>query len=139
MTAVLKSIFQWGKMRYLVLFFITIGFFCKHDIDRSMLPYYYTFLNPKKSANTITIIFSPNTFSLSRNIEINTIVPTVSGTIQNCSASFLPAGLSLNALTCAISGTPTTLQEATTHTITASNSDSSTTANIIISVISFPN
>ncbi|MEM5403144.1 kelch repeat-containing protein [Paraburkholderia unamae] len=46
----------------------------------------------------------------------------------------LPPGLSLNAQTGAISGTPTTAQPPTTYTITGSNSAGSVTAQIVIGV-----
>ncbi|MCM2350546.1 MAG: putative Ig domain-containing protein [Bacteriovoracaceae bacterium] len=55
------------------------------------------------------------------------ITPTNKATngasITNCTSSpALPAGLTINAVTCVISGTPTVVASATTYTITATNS-----------------
>jgi len=47
----------------------------------------------------------------------------------------LPAGLSLNAVTGAISGTPTVVQAQTTYTVTGSNSAGSVSAQITIAVV----
>lgn len=54
-------------------------------------------------------------------------------------AGTLPAGLSLNATTGYVTGTPTTLSEATTVSITCLNVDTTTyVVNLIISVIAIP-
>ncbi len=76
---------------------------------------------------------SPYTFT--RNLPITPQTPTVSGTVTNCTASpALPTGLTINATTCAISGTPTVIRAATNHTITASNSIGNTTTVVNIAV-----
>ena len=63
--------------------------------------------------------------------------PTVTGQVTSYSVSpALPAGLSLNVSTGAISGTPTMAAAAATYTVTASNSAGSTTANVSITVLS---
>ncbi|MDX1957502.1 MAG: putative Ig domain-containing protein [Leptospiraceae bacterium] len=68
-----------------------------------------------------------------------TVTPTKTGTIVSCvSNPSLPAGLTLNNTTCAISGTATVEQNATAYVITASNAGGSTTANITISVAQPP-
>ena len=70
-----------------------------------------------------------------------TISPTTLGGSPptSCSSSpGLPAGLTINATTCDISGTPTVLQASVNYTITASNSGGSTTANLTISVAILP-
>lgn len=60
---------------------------------------------------------------------------TVTGSASSYSVSpALPAGLSLNATTGTISGTPTAVAAAASYTITASNSGGSTTANLSITV-----
>jgi len=83
--------------------------------------------------SSLTYTGSPYTYY--QNIAISTNTPTVTGTVTSCSASpTLPAGLSINATTCAISGTPTATQAATSYTITATNSTGSTTASINIGV-----
>jgi len=82
------------------------------------------------------LTYSANTYTFTNGTTITTSTPTVTGTITSCTVTpALPTGLSLNATTCAISGTPTVNQSATTYTITASNSGGSTTANITIQVI----
>ncbi len=58
--------------------------------------------------------------------------------ITNCSAASLPTGLSVaktaDSKTCEITGTPTVVQAATTHTITATNTTGSDTATVSIEV-----
>ncbi len=69
---------------------------------------------------------------------IATDTPTVTGTVSSYSVSpMLPAGLSLNTSTGAISGTATAVAAAATYTITATNSTGSTTATVQITVNSF--
>jgi hypothetical protein len=72
------------------------------------------------------------------NSAITTITPSISGTAPTSCTSTptLPGGLSLNPITCAISGTPYSALEAKTFTIEASNSAGSTTANITITISS---
>lgn len=69
-------------------------------------------------------------------ITLNT--PSASGgAITNYTISpALPSGLSLNALTGVISGTPTVASNATLYTVTAANSGGSTTAELTIGVTS---
>lgn len=83
------------------------------------------------------LTYSGSPYSFLVSTAITTITPTVTGTVTSCTVSpTLPAGLSLNATTCAISGTPTTVQGATNYTVTASNSAGNTTATINILVSS---
>ena len=82
------------------------------------------------------LTYTGSPYVYTQNAAITTTTPTVSGTVTSCSANpTLPTGLSLNATTCAISGTPTALQAATDHTITASNSTGSTNTTINIAVV----
>ncbi|MDZ4728113.1 MAG: Ig domain-containing protein [Leptospira sp.] len=87
------------------------------------------------SAPAISYSGSPYTFN--QNAVISNLTPTLSGnTPTSCSASpSLPSGLTINNVTCVISGTPTGTQTATSHTITATNSYGSgqTTINITVS------
>jgi len=77
---------------------------------------------------------SPFTFSFA--VTIVTQVPTVTGTVMNCTSSpSLPAGLNINPSTCAISGTPLVTQGATSYTITASNTFGNTTTVISITIL----
>ena len=78
----------------------------------------------------------------------NTAIPTLSfvntggGSLTNCSANSLPAGLTVvvssDRSTCEISGTPTIVQAATSHTITATNATGNSTAMVDITVNSAP-
>jgi hypothetical protein len=82
-----------------------------------------------------SLIYPSSLFVFKQNSAITTITPTVIGSVTSCSsAPTLPMGLSINSTTCAITGTPTTLQGSTAYTITASNAGGSTTANFSIIV-----
>jgi uncharacterized repeat protein (TIGR02543 family) len=87
--------------------------------------------------NTFNISYtSPNDFT--RNIPIANLNPTVSGgTAESYSVTpNLPTGLSLNTVTGVISGTPTVITPMNTYVVTATNSDGSTTADVVITVSS---
>ncbi len=76
---------------------------------------------------------SPNNFI--RNTSITPLTPTVSGEGITYSVSpALPSGLSLDASTGIISGTPNATSTQTTYTVTATNSGGSTTFDIAIKV-----
>lgn len=67
--------------------------------------------------------------------SLTPIVPTVTGTVTSYAISpALRSGLSLDAGTGAISGTPTTAAASSSYTITAANSEGSTTAVLQITV-----
>ena len=87
------------------------------------------------SPNGLTYTGSPFEFLMGS--AITTVTPSVNGTVTNCvSNPTLPTGLSLNALTCAITGTPTVWQSNTNYTITANNSAGNATTTIGIAVTS---
>ena len=87
--------------------------------------------------SALAYIGSPYTYTQNAAIVANT--PTVTGTVTSCSsAPALPTGLSIHNTTCAITGTPTTIQGATVYTITASNAIGSTSTTISIAVQSAP-
>ncbi len=78
---------------------------------------------------------TPNVYT--KGTAITTLTPTLSGggTVTGYSISpALPAGLSINATTGAISGMPTAIASAANYTVTASNSGGSTTKVIAITV-----
>ena len=76
---------------------------------------------------------TPNTFT--RFTSITPLTPTVIGTVTNYSVNpGLPAGLNLAPLTGIISGIPSVTSESGTYTITATNSNGSTTFDITITV-----
>ncbi|MCP5500639.1 MAG: hypothetical protein H7A25_12090 [Leptospiraceae bacterium] len=79
--------------------------------------------------------YSGSPFTFTKNTAITTQTPTVIGTVTSCTSSpSLPAGLSIDSISCALSGTPTASQAATSYTITATNSGGSTTASISITI-----
>lgn len=66
---------------------------------------------------------------------ITALTPTVTGTVTSYSVSpALPAGLSLNSSTGAISGTPTAAAAQATYTVTATNSGGNTTFALVLTV-----
>jgi hypothetical protein len=83
-----------------------------------------------------TVSYSGSPFTYTQNSAITTLTPTLGGSATtSCSSSpTLPTGLSINATSCAISGTPTGTQSATSHTITATNGFGNGTASINITV-----
>ncbi len=91
---------------------------------------------------TITINIAPpsalnyagSPFVFTQGATIAIIHPTYTGTVTACNSDIpLPAGLILGT-TCAISGTPTTIQPATNYNITASNASGSISFPITITV-----
>ena len=77
---------------------------------------------------------SPQSFTVGT--AATAISPTVSGTVSSYAVSpALPEGLSLNASTGQISGTPTIVAAANSYAVTASNSGGSTTFSLSISVL----
>ncbi len=82
-----------------------------------------------------TISYTGSPFVYTPNIAVN-LVPVITGTgISNCaSAPVLPAGLSINATTCAITGTATATQAVTARTITITGNAGTATANINIAI-----
>ena len=83
-----------------------------------------------------SLAYSPNSFTLTKGTAMTTVTPTASGgaiTTWSVSPS-LPAGLSLDSSTGAISGTPTAVTSSATYTVTASNTGGSTTADVTIVV-----
>lgn len=80
----------------------------------------------------------PTPVVLIRGDVMNPISPTVTGAVDTYSASSLPAGLAINPATGEISGTPTTLQGPTIHTITATNTTGSVSKAVTISVVQPP-
>ena len=66
--------------------------------------------------------------------DITPISPTVNGTVTSYTVSSLPAGLIINATTGEISGTPTAVSAAANYTVTASNTNGSTTFDLHITI-----
>jgi hypothetical protein len=76
---------------------------------------------------------SPQVYSVGT--AITTLTPTVTGTVSSYAVSpALPAGLTLNTTSGAISGTPTALAAQAKYTVTATNSGGSTTFDLTLTV-----
>jgi hypothetical protein len=84
--------------------------------------------------SALTYVGSPYSFFQSTASSSGT--PTSSGSpITSCtSAPALPAGLTISAMTCTITGSPSSQQGSISYTITATNATGSTTASIQIAV-----
>lgn len=84
-----------------------------------------------------SLVYAGSPYTLFQNVAITTITPTITGTPATCTSTpALPAGLLINGSSCAITGTPSSLQANTSYTITATNGSGSTTALINIAVTS---
>ena len=83
-----------------------------------------------------SLTYSPNSFTLTKGTAMTTVSPSLSGgTVTSWSVSpSLPAGLTLDSSTGAISGTPTAITSSATYTVTASNTGGSDTATLTIEV-----
>jgi putative Ig domain-containing protein len=91
--------------------------------------------------NTLTVVAPSNltypqpTITATVGKAIIADIPAVTGTVDSYTVSpTLPAGLSLNSLTGAISGTPTAVAVQATYTVVARNSAGSTSAMIQVTV-----
>jgi len=82
-----------------------------------------------------SLTYSGSPFTFTQTIPISMVIPSYSGTITACNASPpLPEGIFINPSDCAITGTPSASQGATSYDITASNAYGSTTTTISIAV-----
>jgi len=80
------------------------------------------------------LVYTGSPFAFVKTAPITTVNPTVTGAVTSCTASPALPGLTLDNTTCAISGSPTTSQLQTTHTITASNAEGSTSTTIDLTI-----
>ena len=83
-----------------------------------------------------SIVYNPSSATLTKNVAMTTNTPTVGGgTVVSWTISpALPAGLTFDTSTGAISGTPTAVSNSTAYTVTATNAGGSDTATITIQV-----
>ena len=86
------------------------------------------------------VAYSPSSLTLTKDSAMATASPTSSGgAVTNWEITpALPAGLSFDNSTGAISGTPTAVSNSTTYTVTATNSGGSATATVTILVNDAP-
>ena len=88
-----------------------------------------------QTAAPANLVYPASTITATAGQVIPTATPTVTGSVTSYSISpALPAGLTLNTSTGAISGTPTVSSVQATYTITASNVSGSTTTTIQLAV-----
>jgi hypothetical protein len=86
---------------------------------------------------TPVITYAKSNYWFFQNETIARIVPVASNQITECNANpSLPSGLTLGATDCAISGTPTTTQNASVYTVTATNNGGSATTTLKLRVAS---
>jgi hypothetical protein len=79
--------------------------------------------------------YSPSATNAVVGAAIGNLTPTVTGTVTNYSVNpALPSGLSIDASSGVISGTPTTAAASANYTVTASNAGGSTQADVTIAV-----
>jgi hypothetical protein len=90
---------------------------------------------PPTGTPPANLAYPQTTISATMGQAIVSDTPTITGTVTTYSVNpALPAGLSLNSTTGAITGTPTTVTAQANYTITAANSAGSTTAAVQIAV-----
>lgn len=80
------------------------------------------------------LTYTGSPFAFVKSKAITAVTPTFTSTVTSCTASPPLPGLTLDNTTCAISGSPTTSQLQTTHTITASNAFGSTSTTIDLTI-----
>jgi hypothetical protein len=91
-------------------------------------------VNPPTAAPS-NLAYPQATISTAAGLSISTDIPSVTGTVFSFTvAPTLPAGLTLDNVTGAISGTPIAAAAEATYTVTAANSLGSTTASVVITV-----
>ena len=79
--------------------------------------------------------YTPSSASGTVDIAISTLTPSVTGTVTSYAVNpTLPSGLSLDAASGVISGTPAVVAASATYTVTATNGTGSTTATVTIEV-----
>lgn len=80
------------------------------------------------------LVYAGSPYAFVKTATVTRVTPTFSGTITSCTANPALPGLTLSNTTCEITGAPTTSQLQTTHTITASNAEGSTSTTIDLTI-----
>lgn len=91
---------------------------------------------PRPGPRCQGISYSPSSLGLSVGVPMSAAVPIIAGASPRywCTTPGLPAGLTMNNGTGAISGTPTTPQGATMYTVRAIHSDDVATTTVTITI-----
>lgn len=140
-----KKIFNLHKFARLITISILLTFFTECSIllpedPGTVTPEIILAIIGSGEANPPSnLTYTDSPFSFQINVAVPTKAPTVTGIVTTCTSNpTLPNGLVINESTCAISGTPTTLQTARNYEIKASNPAGSTISNIQIAVVPSP-
>jgi hypothetical protein len=92
---------------------------------------------PSNSSASLTISYPLSQYVFLVSTVIPTLNPTVNQTVTSCSVTpSLPTGLTLNASTCTISGTPTAQTARASYTVTASSASGNATTSVSIRISS---
>jgi uncharacterized protein (TIGR02145 family) len=122
-----------GTTTEVILYNVALTSAQRQALENDQVAYYSVLPNSAPSA--LNYIGSPFSFIINTAISDIAAPTNTGGTPTTYSISpGLPAGLTFNTATGAITGTPTVLSAATSYTITASNSGGSTTTTISIAV-----
>ncbi len=113
---------------------------CRPNLDKSEIPSIsYLLYKQNKNTNTLSFAYPSQSYSFLVNVPIATQSPVASTVFDSYSVSpALPLGLIFDTKTGQISGTPTTASPSSSYTITATNSQGSTTFTISITVTNSP-
>ncbi|MCZ8157250.1 MAG: putative Ig domain-containing protein [Leptospira sp.] len=90
---------------------------------------------PSNSSASLTISYPLSQYVFLVSTAIPTLNPTVNQTVTSCSVTpSLPTGLTLNASTCTITGTPTAQTARASYTVTASSASGNATTSVSIRI-----
>jgi len=120
----------------LILFLPFVASACVPSLARNPLEIFSIFRYfSSTSTPPPTLSYNGSPYTFTQGLAITTVNPSVSGSISKCiSSPSLPSGLTIDNITCAISGTPSANQTLTEYSITASNRTGSATAKIGITI-----
>jgi hypothetical protein len=93
------------------------------------------FFNNQSAVPPSALFYLPASVIGTVGTAISSLTPTVTGTVTNYSVNpALPLGLSIDASSGVISGTPTAVTASASYTVTAANAGGSTTASVTLAV-----
>ncbi|HMY65176.1 MAG TPA: putative Ig domain-containing protein [Leptospiraceae bacterium] len=109
-------------------------------MDRKFLQYSGVLGISSSGAAPSGLNYPDSPYSFTVNVSVGKKTPTVTGSVTDCTSNpALPTGLSIDRMSCTISGTPTVLQSQTKYTVTAYNSFGSTSTAVSIGVFTSVN